>query len=482
MNIRLVINFLGKALVFLGLFKIFPLLWAVFDQGPDRMAFIYSIVITLISGLIITIAVPQKGEIRYREGFAIVTLGWLLVSLYGCLPYLLSGVCSSFPDAFFETVSGFTTTGASIFTNVERLPRGILFWRSLTNWLGGMGIIVFLVALLSHLGVGANRIFRAEVPGPVASKIMPRISETARILWFTYLVMTVLETVFLLILGMPLFDSLCHTFATLATGGFSIKNASIGYYEQASIQWVIIVFMFLSGVNYMLYYQALRGRSINAFWRNEEFRFYLAVVVGAIVLIVFSTSSLFSSMEELVRTSAFQVIAIITTTGYTTSDFSLWPYTAQAILVILMFFGGCSGSTSGSVKVGRILILMKQSVLEIRKMIHLRAVFSLKIGGKKISNDLVSNVAQFFFLYIAIFAVSGIVMTAMGLDLKSAFTSVAATFGNVGPGLGVVGPASNYSMVTSQGKLFLSFLMLLGRLEIYTVLVMITPRFWKYGA
>jgi trk system potassium uptake protein TrkH len=479
MNIRLVINLMGKALVLLGLAMILPLLWAVYDQSPDRMAFIYSIVITLISGLVITTAVPQKGEIRYREGFVIVTVGWLLASLYGCLPYLLSGVCSSFPDAFFETVSGFTTTGASIFSNVEGLPRGILFWRSLTHWLGGMGIIVFLVALLSQLGVGANRIFRAEVPGPVTFKIMPRISETAKVLWFTYLVMTIVETVLLLFFGMPLFDSLCHAFGTVATGGFSIKNTSIGFYEQASIQWVITVFTFLSGANFALYYQALRGRSLKAFWRNEEFRFYAGIVLVAIAIMAFNTSSLFSSVEELIRTSAFQVVSIITTTGYSTADFNLWPYMSQALLVMLMFVGGCSGSTSGSIKVGRILILLRQGILEIRKLIHPRAVFSLKIGGKNISNELVSNVMQFFFLYVAIFAVSGIAMTAMGLDLKTSFTSVAATFGNVGPGLGLVGPAGNYSLVPGQGKLLLSFLMLLGRLEIYTVFVMFSPSLWE---
>lgn len=479
MNIRLVVNLMGKALIFLGLAMIFPLLWAVYDQGPDKMAFIYSIFITLISGFIVTLAVPQKGEIRYREGFAIVTFGWLLVSLYGCLPYLLSGVCSGFPEAFFETVSGFTTTGASIFTNVESLPRGILFWRSLTHWLGGMGIIVFLVALLSHLGVGANRIFRAEVPGVVTSKIMPRISETAKILWVTYLLMTIMEVALLWFFGMPFFDALCHTFGTLATGGFSIKNKSIGAYDQASIQWVITIFTFFSGANFALYYQALRGRSLKAFWRNEEFRFYSVIVLVVTAIIAFNTRSFFGGTEELIRTAAFQVVSIITTTGYATSDFNLWPYMSQAILVMLMFVGGCSGSTSGSIKVGRILILMKQAVLEIRKLIHPRAVFSLKIGGKNISNDLVSNVMQFFFLYVTIFSVSGIAMTAMGLDLKSAFTSVAATIGNVGPGLGIVGPAGNYSTIAGQGKILLSFLMLLGRLEIYTVFVMFSPSFWE---
>jgi trk system potassium uptake protein TrkH len=242
---------------------------------------------------------------------------------------------------------------------------------------------------------------------------------------------------------------------------------------------VITVFTFLSGANFALYYQALRGRSLKAFWRNEEFRFYAGIVLVAIAIMAFNTSSLFSSVEELIRTSAFQVVSIITTTGYSTADFNLWPYMSQALLVMLMFVGGCSGSTSGSIKVGRILILLRQGILEIRKLIHPRAVFSLKIGGKNISNELVSNVMQFFFLYVAIFAVSGIAMTAMGLDLKTSFTSVAATFGNVGPGLGLVGPAGNYSLVPGQGKLLLSFLMLLGRLEIYTVFVMFSPSLWE---
>lgn len=478
MNTRLVINLMGKALVFLGLTMVFPLLWAIYDQGPDKAAFIYSIIITLVSGLAVILAVPGKGEIRYREGFAIVTFGWLLVSLYGCLPFLLSGACSSFSDAFFETVSGFTTTGASIFTNVEILPRGIIFWRSLTHWLGGMGIIVFLVALLSHLGVGANRIFRAEVPGPVKSKIMPRISETAKILWFTYLLMTILETGLLWFLGMPLFDSLCNTFGTVATGGFSIKNSGIGFY-QGSIQWVITIFMFLSGANFALYYQAMRGRSLKVFWRNEEFCFYTTIVLAAAFLIAFNTRSLFGGLEELIRSALFQVVSIVTTTGYATTDFNLWPYMSQAILVLLMFVGGCSGSTSGSIKVGRILILLRQGIVEIRKLIHPRAVFSLKVGGKNISGDLVSNVLLFFFFYITIFAVSGVIMTAMGLDLKSAFTSVAATFGNVGPGLGLVGPAGNYALIPNQGKIILSFLMLLGRLEIYTIFVIFSPSLWE---
>ncbi|MGI5926833.1 MAG: TrkH family potassium uptake protein [Thermacetogeniaceae bacterium] len=475
MNMRLVINLMGKALVLLGLFMILPLLWALYDQGPDRAAFIISILITLSSGLLITWLVPGDGEIRYRESFVIVTVGWVLASFFGSLPYLLSGVCTSFPDAFFETVSGFTTTGASIFTDVEILPRGIIFWRSLTHWLGGMGIIVFLVALLSNLGAGANRIFQAEAPGAVTSKIMPRISETARILWITYLVMTIIETGLLWYFGMPLFDALCHTFGTVATGGFGIKNQSIGAYHQASIQWVITVFMFLSGANFALYYQALRGRSLKVFWRNEGFRLYTAIVLLAALVVAINTHHLFSG-EELIRTSLFQVVSIITTTGYATADFNLWPYTAQAVLVTLMFIGGCSGSTSGSIKVERILLLLKQGVVEIRRMIHPRIVLSSKIEGNHISLELVSNVQQFFFLYITIFVISGIIITAMGVDLVSGFTAVAATLGNVGPGLGEVGPAGNFAHIASMGKILLSVLMLLGRLEIYTVFVLFSAR------
>ncbi len=478
MNIRLIVNLMGKALVLLGLFMILPLLWAIYDQGPDRAAFIVSILITLSCGLLIMWLVPEKGEIRYRESFVIVTVGWLLVSLFGSLPFLLSGVCTSFSDAFFESVSGFTTTGATIFTDVEILPRGILFWRSLTLWLGGMGIIVFMVALLSQLGVGANRIFRAEIPG-IATKILPRISETARILWVTYVVLTVLETGLLCLLGMPFFDALCHSFGTVATGGVAIRNGSIGAYPQASIQWVIIFFMFLSGVNFALYYQALRGRTLKAFWRNEEFRLYAVIVLVATLVIAGSTRHLFSGGEELIRTSLFQVVSIMNTTGYTTTDINVWPYMAQAILVILMFTGACSGSTSGSIKIGRILVLLKQGVVEIRKLIHPRAVISPKIQGKTISLEPVNNIQQFFFLFIIIFAISGIIMTAMGLDLTSAFTSVAASLTNVGTGPGAAGSAITYADLPYQGKFFLSFLMLLGRLEIYTVFVIFSPSLWE---
>lgn len=479
MNIQLVINLLGRCLICLGTIMVLPLLWAVYYQGPDQTALFYSIVITLISGLVVFSVTPKKGEIRYREGFAVVTFGWLLASLYGTLPFLLSGVCTTFPDAFFESMSGFTTTGASILIDVEAIPKGILFWRSLTHWLGGMGIIVFLVAILSHLGVGANQMFRAEVPGPVAEKITPRVSEAAKILWLTYLLMSVVLTALLCLFGMSFFDALCHTFGTLATGGFGIKNASVGFYDSPGIQWSITIFMFLSGTNFALYYQALRGRSLKAFWHSDEFRFYSAVVLAATALIAIYIRPFYDAAEPLIRAAAFQVVSIITTTGFSSTDFNQWAPAAQAILVTLMFVGGCSGSTSGSMKVGRILILIKQSAVEIRKLIHPRAVFSLKMEGKSLPENLVLNVLQFFFLYIIIAVLATIIMAATGLDLVSAFTSVAATLGNVGPGLGAVGPANNYAMISGFGKILLSILMLLGRLEIYTVLVLFSISFWR---
>lgn len=479
MNIQLVINLLGRCLICLGTIMVLPLLWAVYYQGPDQTALFYSIVITLISGLVVFSVTPKKGEIRYREGFAVVTFGWLLASLYGTLPFLLSGVCTTFPDAFFESMSGFTTTGASILIDVEAIPKGILFWRSLTHWLGGMGIIVFLVAILSHLGVGANQMFRAEVPGPVAEKITPRVSEAAKILWLTYLLMSVVLTALLCLFGMSFFDALCHTFGTLATGGFGIKNASVGFYDSPGIQWSITIFMFLSGTNFALYYQALRGRSLKAFWHSDEFRFYSAVVLAATTLIAIYIRPFYDAAEPLIRAAAFQVVSIITTTGFSSTDFNQWAPAAQAILVTLMFVGGCSGSTSGSMKVGRILILIKQSAVEIRKLIHPRAVFSLKMEGKSLPENLVLNVLQFFFLYIIIAVLATIIMAATGLDLVSAFTSVAATLGNVGPGLGAVGPANNYAMISGFGKILLSILMLLGRLEIYTVLVLFSISFWR---
>lgn len=480
MNYRKVISTLGIILILLGISMMFPLLWSLYYGDSDWWAFLATGLGTMLIGFIAHKSTSLEGTFHNKEAFVVVTFSWLLSSTFGAIPYLLSGTFNSFADAFFETMSGFTTTGASVLSNIEALPHGVLFWRSLTHWLGGMGIIVLFVAILSSLGMGGLQMFRAESPGPVAEKIKPRISETAKILWKTYLLFTVVETVLLWAFGMSLFDALCHTFGTLATGGFSTKNASIGYYTSPWIQWVIIVFMFMSGINFALYYQALRGKSLKRFWINNEFRLYSLLTLG-VIIIIFSNLLVNTdqSIEKSLRDASFQVISIMTTTGYATVDFDKWSYLLRALLVALMFVGGCAGSTGGSIKVGRILILLKQSILEMNRAVHPRAILNLKINRKNVSQDVVLNVLQFFFIYIGITVFGVLFMSLLGLDLVSAFTSVAATLGNVGPGLGKIGPTQNYGFVSDVGKYFLSFLMLLGRLELYTVLVILVPSFWR---
>lgn len=480
MRYRTIAHLMGILLIILGFSMLLPLLWAIYYQENDIFAFSVTASTSIAIGLFIFFTIKPEGDIRQREGYAIVTLGWLVAAFTGSIPYLLAGTFDNFADAFFETMSGFTTTGASVLTNIEVLPHGILFWRSLTHWLGGMGIMVLFVALLSALGVGGMQMFKAESPGPVAEKIKPRISETAKILWFTYVILTIAEAILLLLAGMNLFDALSHTFGTLATGGFSTKNLSIGFYQNPVIHWIITIFMFASGANFALYYAALKGKSLKRFWESAEFRLYSIIIILAILMI--SANLLVYTdrgIGDIITTASFQVVSITTTTGYATEDFDQWPLLSKAVIFVLLFVGGCAGSTGGSIKVGRILVLLKQSLLEFQKAIHPRAIMSLKIRGKAVPEEVVLNISQFFFIYILILFIATICMAGLGLDIISSITAVAATLGNVGPGLGQVGPAQNYSSVSTVGKYLLSFLMLLGRLELYTVLVLFLPTFWS---
>jgi len=478
-RLKLVISLTGKLLLIIGGSMFFPLLWSLYYHESDALPIFYAMLITITVGGMLTYFFKSKETVRQRESFAIVTLGWILASFFGALPYVFTGTFASYTDAFFETMSGFTTTGASVLTNIEVLSHGILFWRSLTHWLGGMGIMVLFVALLSQLGGGGLQMFKAESPGPVAEKIKPRIQESAKILWATYVILSGIQVILLLFGGMSFFDSLCHTFGTMATGGFSTKNSSIGYYESAYIQWVIIIFMFAAGVNFSLFYIAL-NKKINSFWQSEEFRLYLYITLGSILVIfIYLMLKQQGSIEETIRAAAFQVVSITTTTGYMTADYEQWPVFTKIILFILMFVGGCAGSTGGSIKVGRLLILIKHTSVEIFRLIHPRSIKYLKIGNKTVQDWIVINVLQFFFLYIMIFFIGTAIMAALGLDIIEAMTSVSATIGNVGPGLGEVGPAGNYAGVPLAGKWVLSFLMLLGRLEIFTVLVLFLPEVWK---
>ncbi|MDD4146651.1 MAG: TrkH family potassium uptake protein [Clostridia bacterium] len=483
MNYQRIIFALSIIIMLIGLAMVFPLLWSLYYGDFDFYALLLSSSLTFLVGLIGYKKTKLEGNFLNKEVFCIVTLGWLLASFFGSLPYLFAGVFSSFADAFFETMSGFTTTGATVLTDIEALPHGILFWRSLTHWLGGMGIIVLFVALFPSVGIGGMQMFQAEAPGgSLAKKLKPRISETAKILWSIYLIMTMVETALLYVLGMPFFDALCHTFGTVATGGFSTKNASIGYYNNVGIQWVITIFMFLAGANFALYYQVFRTKKLEVYARNSEFKLYSFFVVLAIFLV---TCGIYpgggNALGESIRQAAFQVVSIITTTGYGTADFAQWPYFTQTILVVLMFIGGCAGSTGGAIKVARLLVLIKEAKLELQRTLHPRAILDLKIDGKSISQENVVNILQFFFLYLVIVSLGTIFMTLGGLDLVTAFTSVVTTLGNVGPGLAMAGPTQNYSFLPAAGKYFLSFLMFLGRLELYTVLVLFLPSFWRKG-
>ena len=414
-----------------------------------------------------------------REGFAIVTFGWTFFALFGALPFVFSGAIPSYLNAFFETMSGFTTTGSTILTDIEAMPPSLLLWRSLTQWLGGMGIIVLSLAILPMLGVGGMQLFKAEVPGPTTDRLKPRIQDTAKLLWGVYVLLTCVEILLLMAGGMSFFDGLNHAFTTMATGGFSTRNASVAAYNSAYIDWVITIFMFLAGVNFSLHYLALRGK-IGDFIRNEEFLFYSSlVIVGTALITMLNIGGTYPGFLDNLRYSAFQVVSIITTTGFGTADYELWPVLCQYLLVFFMFIGGCAGSTGGGMKVARILLLFKHAQVQVYRLIHPRAVRLVKLGDRPVDKDVMQSILGFFALYLGVFVAASFVMAATGMDLDSAGGSVIATLSNIGPGLGSVGPVDNFAHVPATGKLVLAFCMLLGRLELFTVLVLVFPSFWR---
>jgi len=418
-------------------------------------------------------------NLSIKDGFLIVTLGWILFSFFGSLPFVLSGAIPTYTDAFFETVSGFTTTGASILNDIEALPHGMLFWRSLTQWLGGMGIIVMSLAILPVLGIGGMQLFVAEVPGPTPDKLHPRIKETAKRLWGIYIIFTFAETILLKIGGMSLFDAICHSFTTMATGGYSTKQASIGHWDSPYIHYVITLFMFLAGTNFTLSYFALHFR-FKKVLTNEEFRYYLGFLVGFTMLIsVLLFKSNIDSLEPSFRHAAFQVVSIVTTTGFATVDYLLWPSILAVIIFFLMFFGGSAGSTGGGIKIMRIVLLLKNARVELKRLIHPNAVIPVRFNRTAVYPEILANVFAFVALYFIILLGGVVVIAAMGYDIPSAFGASAATLGNIGPGIGAFGPAENYSHLPVFGKWFLSFLMLVGRLELFTVLLVMTPGFWR---
>lgn len=418
-------------------------------------------------------------DLSRRDGFGIATFGWFFASAFGALPYILSGVIADPVPAVFETMSGFTTTGASVLTDLETLPRGIIFWRAMTHFFGGMGVLVLCVAILPFLKVGGMQIYRAEVPGPTKDRLTPRISTTAKLLWGAYLLFCVLETVLLMLGGMPLFDSWCHTCATMATGGFSPRTASVGAYDSTYIDVVVILFMFIAGANFALHLKLLRGKPFEYF-RDAEFRFYLLFWLAACLILTFNVwGSIYDTLGESLRAAFFQGTSIMTTTGFVTEDFDLWPETSRILLVLLMFVGGCAGSTGGGVKNIRVLAGIKALFREMLIYMRPDAVKTIRIGGNNVKNEIVSNICAFLLIFVLLFAAGSLAMTAFTPDLGTAASSTIACLGNIGPGLNGVGATQNYADIPNLGKSLLILFMLLGRLELYTVLVIFLPSFWR---
>jgi trk system potassium uptake protein TrkH len=479
LNIKMIIKVLGILLLVESLFMFTGIPFAIYYHESIR-PMLLSGIITLLAGLVFWVLTLKKAKVNIgkREGFLIVTLAWLTISLFGTLPYLLSQSIHSFTNAFFETISGFTTTGSSILNDIEILPKNILYWRALTHWIGGMGIIVLTVAILPFLGVGGMQLFVAEMPGITPDKLHPRITGTAKRFWGIYVLLTAAEMVLLYLGGMDFFDSLCHSFATLATGGFSTSNTSISGFSPF-IQYVIAFFMILAGTNFTLHYFALHFK-FNKLRHNEEYRVYLALIILfslalTIGLIVFMGEGL----EPAFRHALFTVSSILTTTGFVTSNYIIWPSYMWMLVFALMFFGGMAGSTGGGVKIIRHILLIKNSKLELKRSLHPHAIIPVKYNGKTVNQQIIFNVMAFFLLYLFFFALGTFILGLLGLDFETAIGASIASLGNIGPGIGGVGPVENYAFIPDLGKWMLSFLMIMGRLELFTVLVIFSPAFWK---
>ncbi len=481
MRWRFILKIIGVLTLFFGLTMIFPLLVGLYYRDANLIPLLISMGITAAAGLIFYfIFFKAEAEIiSQREGMAIVAVGWTAVGLFGALPFYLGDGSFTFTDAVFESVSGFTTTGSSVITNIEAMSKGLLFWRSFIQWLGGMGIIVLSVAILPFLGVGGMQLYKAEVPSPVPDKLKPRIRDTAMTLWKVYALISLAQVIFLMLGGMGLYDAVCHTFTTMPTGGFSTKNASVAHYNSVYFDCVFISFMLLAGINFSLHYQIIRGKPL-AFWQDSECRFFL----GAVTILIFVVSldvfqTVYDTIGNALRYGAFQVVSIVTTTGYATADYEQWPAMSQLILLLCMFIGASAGSTGGGMKCLRIMLCFKFCYKELFSLIHPRAVTHIKIGGKTVPDDVMRSVLGFLALYVGLFALSSVVLAGLGVDFTTSFGAVAATIGNIGPGFGMVGPVENFAGIPVAGKWLLVWCMLLGRLEIFTVIILVVPEFWR---
>ena len=481
MNFKIIFRIIGFLLMLTGIFMMLGIPFSIYYKSDDILALLQSGIFTSAVGLIIWFFTrdPQNKELGKREGYLIVTLGWVFMALFGSIPFMLYGAIPNFTDAFFETMSGFTTTGATILTDIEVVPAGLLFWRSLTQWLGGMGIIVLSLAILPILGIGGMQLFAAEVPGITKDKLHPRVRETAKRLWGIYVIFTFTEMILLLIGGMSFFDAINHSFTTMATGGFSTKNANTAYFTSPFIQYVFIIFMLLAGMNFTIHYLAFHGKF--EFTKiNTEFRFYIFFIAIVTVLVaVIHLAHVNFNIEESFRQALFHVTSLVTTTGYVSSDYENWAPFSRMFFFTLLFIGGCAGSTGGGIKFARHFILIKNSSLELKRLIHPRAIIPVRFNGKAVGADIILNVQAFFIFYIGITVLGSIVLSFFGLDFITAAGAVATCIGNVGPGIGAVGPLNNFAELPDMVKWILSFFMLLGRLELFTVLLIFTPAFWK---
>lgn len=480
MHGRVVLHVVSMLTAFAGLTMLVPA-GVSFALGESAVAQLSTAaVVTSLSGFAAMRLTRGVTDISLRDGFAIVTLSWLAIALFGTLPYVLTGAIPSFTQAFFESMSGLTTTGATIVEDIDALPRGLVLWRSQTQWMGGMGIIVLSVAILPLLGVGGMQLLQAEIPGLAPDKLTPRIRHTAALLWVVYVALTVSEGLLLVVGGMTPFEAVNHAMTTMATGGFSTENGSVGAFHSPFIQYVIGVFILMAGINFTLHYSWMRG-NFQAVLRNRELRVYLGIAVitsVALTLLVYVPGSV-RGIEASFRAGFFQAVSILTTTGYATHDYELWAAPAQVLLFLLMLVGGSTGSTSGSVKILRHMLIAKEARTSLRKLLHPQGVFVYKLEGKTVSDDVLANVSGFLLLYLGSLCGGVFILTLFGLDVATAIGAAASTIGNVGPGFGVVGPADTYALLPGGALWILAALMLLGRLELFTVLILLTRSYWR---
>lgn len=468
---------IGQIIKLEAVLLVLPLAVSIIYRERCALSFLITALASLFVGFAVTlISKPGNRLIYAKEGFVIVALAWLALSAIGAVPFVLSGEVRSYADAFFETVSGFTTTGASVLTDIEGMSHGLLFWRSFTHWVGGMGVLVFIMAIIPSVCDRSIHILRAEMPGPIMGKLVPKLKQTAKILYLIYIVMTVLEMILLLCGGMSLFDSALHSFATAGTGGFGIKGDSIASYSPY-LQWVIAAFMFLFGINFNIYYLLL-VRRFRSVLKSTETWCYIAICLISVSIITGNIYSIYGNLPDSVRASAFQVASLVTTTGFSTADFNLWPGLSKGILLILMFIGGCAGSTAGGLKVSRVVMMIKMIRREFMKMIHPRSVSAVRIEGKKVDDTTLNGVNVYFALYMVIYFAVFLLLCLEPFDFETNFTAVAACYNNIGPGFGAVGPMGSFSGYSAFSKIVLSATMLLGRLEIYPLLFALIPSTW----